>query len=88
MNQLELNLRKKGKKQIVVDPVDIGKLESVLDNLMYVNRTNGTVFMPEDSKDIKPFLLSEIRKYLQSVIETAIEENYAKAEYYRLTEKP
>jgi hypothetical protein len=86
MEQQELNLRRKGKKQIVVDPVDIGKLESVLDNLMYVNRTNGTVFMPEDSKDIKPFLLSEIVKYLESVIETAVEENPQGAKYYRLTD--
>jgi len=71
-------------KKVVIDPVDIGKLESVLDNLMYVNRTNGTVFMPEDSKDIKPFLLSEIVKYLESVIETAVEENPQGAKYYNL----
>lgn len=71
-------------KEVVVDPVDIEKLESVLDSLMYVNRTNGTVFMPKDSKDIKVFLLSEIVKYLESVIETAVEENPRGAKYYNL----
>ena len=71
-------------KEVVIDPIDIGKLESVLDSLMYVNRTNGTVFMPKDSKDIKVFLLSEIVKYLQSVIETAVEENPRGAKYYNL----
>ncbi len=72
-------------KEVVIDPIDIGKLESVLDNLMYVNRSSATVFMPEDSEDIKPFLLSEIVKYLQSVIDRAIEENPQGAKYYKLT---
>ena len=71
-------------KEVVVDPVDIEKLESVLDSLMYVNRTNGTVFMPKDSKDTKVFLLSKIVKYLEAVIETAVEENPRGAKYYDL----
>ena len=86
MEQQELNLKRKGKKQIVVDPVDIGKLESVLDNLMYVDRSGAFAIYPEDTKDLKAFLLKEIAKYLQSVIETEIEENPEGAKYYRLTD--
>jgi|TARA_R100000808_G_scaffold19255_1_gene41867 hypothetical protein len=88
MEQQELNLKRKGKgkKQIVVDPVDIGKLTRVLDNLMYVDRSGAFAIFPEDTKDLKAFLLKEISKYLQSVIETEIEENPEGAKYYRLTD--
>ncbi len=88
MEQQELNLKRKGKgkKQIVVDPVDIGKLERVLDNLMYVDRSRGCVLFPVDTKNLKAFLLKEISNYLQSVIETEIEENPEGAKYYRLTD--
>jgi hypothetical protein len=53
---------------------------------MYVDRSGAFAIFPEDTKDLKAFLLKEISKYLQSVIETEIEENPEGAKYYRLTD--
>jgi len=43
--------------------------------------------MPENSEDVKPFLLSNIQKYLQSVIKTVVQENPEIAKYYELSDK-
>ena len=80
-NTLSINGKEIGEKQL-----DIVKLESVLDNLMYVDRSNALVVMPENSEDVKPFLLSNIKKYLESVIKTVVQEDPERAKYYDLSE--
>jgi len=80
-NTLSINGKEIGEKQL-----DILKLESVLDNLMYVDRSNALVVMPENSEDVKPFLLSNIKKYLESVIKTVVQEDPERAKYYELSE--
>lgn len=71
-------------KEVVVNHDDIEKLETALDCIMYVARTGGHVFMPEDKKDFKPFLLSEIKRFLNEAIEDCIQENPEGAEIYKL----
>ena len=71
-------------KEVAVNHDDIEKLETALDYIMYVARTGGHVFMPEDKKDFKPFLLSEIKRFLNEVIEDCIQENPEGAEIYKL----
>ena len=80
-NNLSINGKEIGEKQL-----DILKLESVLDNLMYVDRSNAFIVMPENSEDVKPFLLSNIKKYLESVIKTVVQEDPERAKYYDLSE--
>ncbi len=80
-NKLSINGKEIGEKQL-----DILKLESVLDNLMYVDRSNALIVMPENSEDVKPFLLSNIKKYLESVIKTVVQEDPERAKYYELSE--
>lgn len=80
-NNLSINGKEIDEKQL-----DILKLESVLDNLMYVDRSNALVVMPENSEDVKPFLLSNIKKYLESVIKTVVQEDPERAKYYDLSE--
>lgn len=80
-NNLSINGKEIDEKQL-----DILKLESVLDNLMYVDRSNALIVMPENSEDVKPFLLSNIKKYLESVIKTVVQEDPERAKYYDLSE--
>lgn len=80
-NNLSINGKEIDEKQL-----DILKLESVLDNLMYVDRSNALIVMPENSEDVKPFLLSNIKKYLESVIKTVVQEDPERAKYYELSE--
>ncbi len=80
-NNLSINGKEIGEKQL-----DILKLESVLDNLMYVDRSNALVVMPENSEDVKPFLLSNIKKELESVVKSVDQEDPERAKYYELSE--
>lgn len=80
-NNLSINGKEIDEKQL-----DVLKLESVLDNLMYVDRSHALIVMPENSEDVKPFLLSNIKKYLESVIKTVVQEDPERAKYYELSE--